>query len=456
VHLRICGFPIAHLRLSHLHICGWPSLNPHPSAANLRPMQARQLIPVVALSAAVTAVPSAAQAPAPAVQAAPLKLPKPTGPFTVGTTTFRLIDPDRVDQLADPPEPRQIVVHAWYPAVNGATGQPAPYLRDGPMEVRAFATQMRQPVSAFDYLADLRTHGVLDAPPRTGDPLPVLLFSLGYTAIGSSYTALLEDLASHGYAVFSLIHPYESMAVTLADGRVVTMLDEQQQLRTPIRKVFDEWAKEGDTMTAVTRAKDEAEAMSILRGYLKTLPATTAVVTRWVDDTVLVLDRLPAIASGPAARLAARLDLSRVGAFGHSMGGVTAADFCARDRRCRAGLNLDGIPQYGSLIDSQPGRPFLMVYSGREGRLGASDAIYRRATRPYVRVDVADTMHLDFSDMVLWGGPLAGRPIFGKRPATRAVAVTRQIVREFFEQELNGRRSPLLSGRTALEGVRVH
>lgn len=417
-------------------------------------MKPRQLIPIVALSAALARASSSAHA-----QAAPaftVELPRPTGPFTVGTTTFRLVDAARIDRLADPPEPRQVVVHAWYPAVNGASGRPAPYLRDGPMEARAFASQMRQPVSAFDYLAETRTHGVMDAPPRTGDPLPVLLFSLGYTAIGSSYTALLEDLASHGYAVFSVIHPYESMATTLDDGRVVTMLDGQQQLRKSIRSVFDEWAKEGDTMTSVTRARDEAEALSIIRGYLGTVPITTAVVTRWVDDTVLVLDRLPTLASGPAARLAARLDLARVGAFGHSMGGVTAADFCARDRRCRAGLNLDGIPQYGSLVDRQSSRPFLMVYSGREGRLGASDVVYRRATRPYLRVDVADTLHLDFSDMVLWGGPLAGRPIFGKLPGPRAVAVTRQIVREFFDQEINSRRSPLLSGRTTIEGVRVH
>ena len=201
----------------------------------------------------------------------------------------------------------------------------------------------------------------------------MLLFSLGYTAIGSSYTALLEDLASYGYAVLSVIHPYESMAATLADGRVVTMLDAQKQLRKGIRDVFDEWAKEGDTMATVTRARDEAEALTVMRGYLGTLPITTAVVTRWVEDTAFVLDRLPRLPPGPAARLAARLDLGHLGAFGHSMGGVASADFCARDRRCRAALNLDGIPQYGSLIDTPFGRPFLMVYSAREGRLGASD-----------------------------------------------------------------------------------
>jgi pimeloyl-ACP methyl ester carboxylesterase len=315
---------------------------------------------------------------------------------------------------------------------------------------------LKQPEGALDYLGETRTHAVLDAPPRTGEALPVLLFSLGYTAVGSSYTALLEDLASHGYAVFSVIHPYESMAVTLEDGRVVTMLDAQKQLRKGIRSVFDEWAKEGDTMAAVTRAADDTAALTLMRAYLQTLPATTSVVTRWVDDTVLVLDHLPKLPAGPAARLAARVDLNQVGALGHSMGGVAAADFCARDRRCRAGLNLDGIPQYGSVIDTPFLRPFLMVYSAREGRLGASDVIYRRAARPYYRVDVADTLHNDFSDMVLWGGPLAGRPIFGKLPAPQAVAVTRQIVREYFDQELKGRPSPLLSGRVTIGGVRVH
>lgn len=209
-------------------------------------------------------------------------------------------------------------------------------------------------------------------------------------------------------------------------------------------------------MAAVTRAGDAAEALKLMRGYLQTLPATTAVVTRWVEDTMLVLNRLPRLPPGPASRLAARLGLKQVGAFGHSMGGVTAADFCARDRRCRAALNLDGIPQYGSVVDTPFGKPFLMVYSAREGRLGASDVIYRRAAKPYYRVDVADTLHLDFSDMVLWAGPLSGRPIFGKRPPLEAVSVTRQIVREYFDQELKGQQSPLLSGKTTIEGVRVH
>src|SRR5947208_4413637 len=162
----------------------------------------------------------------------------------------------------------------------------------------------------------------------------------------------------------------------------------------------------------------------------------------WVDDTKLVLDRLSNVPPKSAAgQLAARLDISRLGVFGHSMGGVTAGQFCLEDRRCRAGLNLDGIPQYGTMIDKSMPRPFLMVYSARPGRSGASDAIYRRAAHPYYRVDVRDTRHLDFCDMVFWGGPLRERPVLGTLAPLRATEITGVIVRQYFDQELLRQRS---------------
>ena len=112
-----------------------------------------------------------------------------------------------------------------------------------------------------------------------------------------------------------------------------------------------------------------------------------------------MLNGLSTVAAGSAAgRLIARLDASRIGAFGHSMGGVMAGQFCLEDARCRAGLNMDGSPQSGDLIDRTMARPFLMMYTARD-RQGANDAIYQRAARAYYRVDVRDTKHLDFSDM---------------------------------------------------------
>ena len=120
----------------------------------------------------------------------------------------------------------------------------------------------------------------------------MLVFSHGYTGIPSAYTALLEDLASHGYAVLSIVHPYEATAATLADGRVVSLLDEAGTPRQAIRDVFGEWGREDETMAAVTRATDEDEQLRLLRGYLSGLRHTDIALRRWVDDTRLVLDRL--------------------------------------------------------------------------------------------------------------------------------------------------------------------
>jgi len=410
--------------------------------------------PMIAVLAAL----ASAWAPAPLAQteASPVvELPAPTGRYPVATTSWHLTDRTRPETFAGAGKFREVEVVAWYPAASRG-GTVAPYLREGLSEVRAFA-KLFGSEPAFDRLERVRTHAELDgAPAKAPEKFPVLLFSHGYTGVPSSYTALLEDLASHGYAVLSVVHPYEATAATLTGGRVVSMNGDDGAFLPEIQKVFAEWASEDETMAAVTRETDDGEQVRLLRGYLGGLHRTSIALRRWVDDTKLVIDRLPNLPKGTAGgRLAARLDLTRLGAFGHSMGGVTSAQFCLEDARCRAGLNLDGIPQYGTMIDASMARPFLMVYSERPGRAGASDPIYRRAAHPYYRVDVKGTRHLDFGDMVFWGGPLRERPILGSIAPDRAVTVTATIVREYFDQELAGRRSALLAGTSVLPDVAV-
>jgi dienelactone hydrolase len=399
----------------------------------------------------LAAMPLAAVEPA----APPFELPAPTGPYAVGTTSWRLTDESRQETFEEGTGFRQVEVFAWYPAAPGREDR-APYLREGLAEVQSFARALGAP-EVFDGMARVRTHAGLDARPAA-DPrkFPVLLFSQGYIGIPSSYTSLLEDLASHGYVVLNVIHPYEVSAATLADGRVVSSLGADGKPRKPVQDLVGEWAKEDEAVAEVGRQTDEAEQLRLLRTYLSGLQQTNQALRRWVDDTKLVLDRLPALPpASPAGRLAARIDPGRVGVFGHSIGGVTAGQFCVEDGRCKAGLNLDGSPQYGTMIDRSLGRPFLMVYSIRPGRVAVNDPIYRRAASPYVRVDVRGMLHLDFTDMVLWGGPLRGRPILGKLPPERSLEITRAVVREFFDQQLRGRKSKLLAGKPVYPEVTV-
>jgi hypothetical protein len=70
-------------------------------------------------------------------------------------------------------------------------------------------------------------------------------------------------------------------------------------------------------------------------------------------------------------------------------------------------------------------------------------------------VDVADTRHLDFTDMAFWGGPLRERPVLGSIAPGRITEITRAVVRQYFDQELLGRRSPLLAGTQTMPEVAV-
>ena len=395
-----------------------------------------------------------AQAPPPTFE-----LPGPTGKMPVGTTRWVVVDSSRQETFAAG-KPREVEVLAWYPRASAAGStraagvrDTAPYMRNGMEEVLSFA-RLAKLGDAYNGLANVQTHSVIDAPPAGTPPrFPVIVFSHGYTGLPSSHTGLMEDLASHGWAVLHVVHPYEATGSKLADGTLVAFTDEKNALRPEIMAVLNEWKQEGATMEKVVAATDATEKEALLRGYLATLKNTDQVVRRWVADVKVVLDRLPK--SGPGSQLASKLDLTRLGVAGHSMGGVMAGQFCVEDRRCKAALNFDGIPQYGTMIDTPLPAPFLMVYSGRAGRAGASDYIYSRAASRYYRVDVADTLHVDFTEMNFWAGPLQQRGAFGKIAPARALDLTRLIARSFFAQEILKQPSAFFSDSQPIPGLIV-
>jgi predicted dienelactone hydrolase len=146
-----------------------------------------------------------------------------------------------------------------------------------------------------------------------------------------NYTTLAEDLASYGYVVVGFDAPYRTSTVVFPDGRVVE--------RTP----------ENNVELCVGRPDEEPCANRILSG--------------WTGDMSFVLDRLQQLnAADPSGKFTGRLDLTRVGAFGHSLGGAAAALFCHEDARCKAGIDIDGAP-VGAVIQAGIDRPFLFLLS---------------------------------------------------------------------------------------------
>ena len=377
---------------------------------------------------------------------ASFRLPNPSGPFAIGTTSFV------VQRKA--PEAAPLVVVAWYPASDSTGLTRSPYLREE-AALRQMAAFGRNPAGSMLQHSGVVTHSWLDASVRRSPRrLPVLIFSHGYLGMPSDYTALMEDLASHGFAVFSIAHTGESMAVSLPDGRTELLFTRENQLVPLARGVLGEWTAEDSISAVVISTTVPGRAEETLRWYLARIPNSTAALDRWVEDTRLVVDELARLVRRPGARFAGRLHLTRLGAFGHSMGGVASAAFCARDRRCDAAINLDGSPQYGDLIDQPSRRPFLMVYSSRVFRIGVSDPIYRRG-RVYWRAILEKSLHLNFGDWQYWQPPARMNGALGVIDGVKSGEIVSRLVRDFFSAYLDGTRPALFRGEKVFDELTV-
>jgi predicted dienelactone hydrolase len=249
-----------------------------------------------------------------------ITLPAPTGPQAVGRTGFEWIDRSRDEPFTDDPaDHRELVIWMWYPAEPMPAAERAAYLPGlwGDLIGDALGLDLDR----------VAVHAVADAPVASGQPrYPLVLLSPGSGFMPAVYTALAEEFASHGFIVIGVNHTYNSSVTVFADGRVVPAASEAQPQPTDL-----------DTMRAAGETVTELHAA----------------------DLAFVLDRLEAL-DGEPGPFAGRLDLSRIGVLGHSLGGAAAAELCRVDRRCDAGVNMDGL-FWGEVAESEVPVPFLLL-----------------------------------------------------------------------------------------------
>jgi pimeloyl-ACP methyl ester carboxylesterase len=235
-----------------------------------------------------------------------------------------------------------------------------------------------------------------------------------------NYSTLAEDLASHGYVVVGFDAPYRSFTVVFPDGRVLRRLPENNP-----ELCLEKTGQERDR-------------------------CANRVLTAWTGDTSFVLDRLQQLnAADASGKFAGRLDMTRVGVFGHSFGGAAAALFCHEDSRCKAGIDVDGAP-HGSVIQAGINRPFMFLLSDHshesdpEGnQIGADiQSIYDRLPPDgRLRVEIRGANHFLFSDD---GALLKSHIVMGalrllgilRIDGRRQLAVTSYCLHSFFDAYL--------------------
>jgi predicted dienelactone hydrolase len=196
-------------------------------------------------------------------------LPAPTGKYEIATASFTYTDESRVETFTNTGEKRQVNVKFWYP--KDAEGA-----------------------------------------------YPLVVFSHGTGGIKISNTSTFMDLASNGYVVCSIDHPYHSQFTIGADGRFVRMDPAywQEYLDVVNRKYTDEGTR--------------------LQITLKWLALRTADMN-FVVDTILAQ-----VKDSKSAEVYHLIDPTKIGLMGHSIGGAEAAQVARERSDISAVINLDG------------------------------------------------------------------------------------------------------------------
>jgi platelet-activating factor acetylhydrolase isoform II len=279
---------------------------------------------------------------------------------------------------------------------------------------------------------------------------PLLIFSHGGGEAREIYSRQLADLASHGFVVAAISHTYDAVLTIFPDGR-------------HIRLAPGRWPRPTESAIAGLPPSQEASQDRL---------------QWWANDIRFVIDELAKINNSRQAVLpfAGRLDVERIGAFGHSAGGQAAAHACQIETRLRACLNQDGLSAFAPYyLDSrgwgmnqsfmlivrntpreQPSdkelaamqmtleqtQPLLVELDARQDaslRLTGGGA-YR------VLIDAANTTHADFGDLPF----LQSATPREAEIRAQVLGSVRTITRAFFDKTLKRLRPPVLEGSGGL------
>jgi predicted dienelactone hydrolase len=369
------------------------------------------------------------------------RLPEPTGPYAVGTRYFYWVDKSRTDTYtSDPDDYREVSVQIWYPAELSGNEKPIPYMRKE--AGRAAVEFQNLPSPLLDHFSLVRTHAYLNAGvAQIGTPFPVITYSP--SGLMSAHMALFEELASHGYVVLCIGHPYWNPFVYGADGEVLPF-DGQNEYYEAWWAEDNAAVKEAKAQITVAKTTEEQERAHRRHNELK--PVAISDLRKWAEDIGFVLDELAKLNAG-SGFLAGTLDLERVGIMGFSKGGAAAGQFCVTDARCKAGINLTGF-MYGDIVDVDLVQPFMFV---NEEELWCpdcyvNDLFYKRVESSAYQIKIRGARHASFGDPCLWGGLLSSVGEAATIDGERMTRIQNVYTLAFFDKHLRGLATPLLDG----------
>lgn len=336
----------------------------------------------------------------------PFNLPPTTGEFKVGTTTFSLTDPSRDEIFTENQnDVRNILIRAWYPAKVTGNPNPVPYVESPSQFENGIQRSFGFPGFVVSHFTLVLTHSYRDVPlSDEKTAFPVLLYSHGYGGLDFQNTVLMEELASHGFVIFSLNHVYESTVAVFPDG----------------------------TTIYETEHEDNYQINNSLE--------------IWTQDTLFLIDQLEMTNNDNIPPIFwNKLDLDRIGAVGHSFGGTTAEEVVLVDTRVKVGISLDS-PHIGNSLEMNLTKPFMLMFGEDYGNPAMNDTVFLRSENACYGLYIDGAKHYNFADASIWAPFLKVIGYLGSIEGYRVLNIINRYVLAFFDEYLNGIPSSFLDG----------
>jgi hypothetical protein len=349
------------------------------------------------------------------------RLPLPTGKYPVGTRTLYLTDPNRREiHKGARSGNREVVAQLWYPAATTKWK-------------KAMYRRRKETSRVSSYQAVLKTHSLQDAP-MAAERFPVIVYNSAWWGFRNRSTFITQDLASHGFVVVALSHPYNSSMVELADGGIATP-DYSFDLGFSLARYIP---------------IQERFAMADWELGIQTA------------DCRFLLDELERLDRTPGHPLESRMRTDCVGAFGYSFGGAVSVELASEDSRVRAALELDGVLHGATFSDPRLDKPVLLIDSPwmispeehpDNPRLAETSRMWNIIAESKmrllercggIRVTISGLVHADFTDQIFMS-PLRRFSCSGSVAPKRVAHILNTYVLAFFQQTLLDKPSSLLS-----------
>ncbi|MBR4733917.1 MAG: hypothetical protein IK081_14240 [Lachnospiraceae bacterium] len=329
-----------------------------------------------------------------------------TGAYEVGMVSAILTDETRLESFETDGSHREVPIYVFYPKKQGEEKGAGDDLPDG--------------------------------------SFPLVLFSHGAFGFYGSNLSTYEELASHGYVVISMDHPYHSFFTKDTAGKMV-LVD-----RNFMQSVMTNGnAEDGEI--------PEEEIFQASRDWMNLRIADVNFVLDEIGKTKGILDQNWYVGKDADAQvliqILSKIDHDKIGMMGHSLGGATSVTIGRTRGDVKAVIDLDGT-MLGEELSCEDGQyqyyeeaypvPLLMLSNENHhedfqqyGTLYVNGLVLanaKDASYTYFK----GSGHMNFTDLPLFSPFLASLLGTGDVDAKECIQTVNELTLQFFDHYLKG------------------